>query len=98
MMRPALRVERPRPPPHAGTPLEPVLVEVVLYVCRRQLGQPIPLALPLSRASGTRIPGTRLVTVGEQVPLYAKVPGHLDERSLAALGELDDAHPSARRL
>ena len=47
---------------------------------RRQLGQSVPVSLPLSRgAGGAALLGTGLVTVGEQVPLYAKVPGHLDE-------------------
>ncbi|MNT41347.1 hypothetical protein D3C72_1777040 [compost metagenome] len=85
-------------PPYPGLApkhrLESVVVEVVLYVRRGQLGDPVPLPLPLEQgAGGARVLGTRLVAVGEQVPLNAKVAGHLDEGGLATLGELYDAHP-----
>ncbi len=77
-------VEGRAPPDASFTPehrLEAVVVEVVLYVRRRQLGQPITLPLPLEQgARRSRIFDPRLVAVGEQMPLDAKVARHLDKR------------------
>ncbi len=66
----------------------------MLDVDRRQLGQPIPLPVAFELTAGrSGILDPRLVAIGQQVPLDAKVARYLDQRRLTTLGKLDDPHP-----